>query len=163
MQKWLSLLTIAAALALVPAAARADVDIYTTGGAMLTDWANPDMDNTGLFGEIGVTNGTLAGGFEILNHCHLGDCTLAGAVNGRVFIGPWAVQPYLVAGIGMTFEGDPLGKYGAGLIWQATPDFAIYAGYEAISYFEDFNDMGDLDNWSESTDDFVKAGIWLTF
>lgn len=154
------LLPIFAALALF-VAPLAHADTYLMVGGSLANLSEVNTDNIGYSGEAGWTDGTFAVGAEVSNHMHLGNETLAGAVNARVFLGDWVVKPYLSAGAGATFEGDPLAQYGAGLLWVANDEgnagsFGIYAGYEQRHYFDsDFSEAGH--------DGYAKIGMMLTF
>ena len=159
------LLPIFAALALL-FAVPAHADTYLMAGGSLANLSNVDIDNTdniGYSGEAGWTNGTFAVGAEVSNHMHLGNETLAGAVNGRVFLVDWVVKPYISGGVGATFEGDPLAQAGVGLIWIANDEgeagsFGIYAGYEHRFYFDGFDSFDSTGN-----DGYAKVGLMLTF
>jgi hypothetical protein len=155
------LLPIFAVLALFIGPAHADT--YLMVGGSLANISELDTDNIGYSGEAGWTNGTFAVGGEVSNHMHLGNETLAGAVNARVFLGDWVVRPYVSAGAGATFEGDPLAQAGVGLMWTANDEgeagsFGIYAGYEHRFYFDGFDDFD-----STGDDGYAKVGMMLTF
>lgn len=158
------LLPILAAVALfVATPAKADPYLIVGGSLAGPSELNLDLDNVGYSGEAGWTNGTFAGGVEISNHVRDGNSTLAGAVNGRVFIGDWIVKPYISGGVGVTFEGDPLAQVGGGLLWVANDEgeagsFGIYAGYEQRYYFESFSNFDSTEN-----DGYAKVGLMLTF
>ena len=158
-----SLFAIMAALALFLFLSPAHAETYVMAGGSLANLSELNTDNIGYSGEAGWTNGTFAAGVEVSNHMHLGNSTLAGAVNGRVFLGDWVVKPYISGGVGATFEGDPLAQVGAGLLWIANDEdnagsFGIYAGYEQRYYFESFSDFDSTGN-----DGYAKIGLMLTF
>lgn len=134
---------------------------YLVVGANITDVE--DDRGLGYAGEFGLTNGTLAGGIELSNLCIDDDCSLAGALNGRVFIGNWTIRPYLLGGIGATHMGNPLAHYGGGFLWVANDEgkagsFNIYLGVRRqhqYSSFDDFTPVGAVT--------YGEGGILLTF
>ena len=137
--------------------------LYVMGGASLANFEDINTDNIGYSGEVGLTNGTFAAGVEVSNHMHLGNSTLAAAVNGHVFLGDWVIRPYVTGGVGATFEGHPLAQAGGGLLWVANDEgeagsFGIYAGYEHRVYFAGFDDFDSTGN-----DGYAKVGLMLTF
>ena len=150
-----------AGIGLTPAMASG---LYVMGGASLANSEDINTDNIGYSGEIGLTNGTFAGGIEVSNHMHLGNSTLAVAVNGRAFTPEWnSLSLYGSVGAGSTDKGDPLGQAGAGIRWKANDEgesgsFSLLAGYEHRCYPEDW---GSFD--CASNDGYAKLGMMLTF
>jgi hypothetical protein len=136
--------------------------LYLMGAASTNDF-EMSLNDTGYSGEVGWINDTSFGavslGGEVSNTVIEGDSTMAGAVNARVFFGS-TLRPYLMAGAGATFEGDPLAQVGAGVVWVANEDesgsFGIMAGYEHRFYL-------DSDFSTTSEDGYAKVGLLLTF
>ena len=157
------LLSTLAAMALFAGVAHAD-GLYVMGAGSLANFDDLHTDNLGYSGEAGWTNGTLAGGVEISSHKHLGNETLGAVLNGHVFTPTWhSLRLYGTVGIGSTFEGDPIGQAGGGVMWVANDggdsgSFNIFAGYEHRCYPDSW-DSFDCD----SNDGYAKAGIMLTF
>lgn len=146
-------------------AGQALADVYAQGGASLANAADmdPDTDDLGFLVEAGVTDGTLDAGLEVSNFCNAGDCTAAAAFNARAAFGDWAIRPYLEAGIGIDTDSSPLLQAGAGLRYQASDGFAIYAGARLRAHFEDIGDIGDLGNYGDNDEVLAVAGVRLAF
>ena len=153
-----------AAVFMFALAGQAHADAYLIVGGSATDYSKLDTKNVGYFGEVGLTNGTFAGGIELSNHMKDGNETLAGAVNGRIFTPEWhSLSLYGSVGVGATFEGDPLGQAGAGIRWKANDEgksgsFSLMGGYEHRCYPKDW---GSFD--CASNDGYAKLSMMLTF
>lgn len=146
-------LMLCVASAAIAFASPALADVYVMGGGMLTNLEDYNLDNVGYTSEVGLTNGAVAGGLEVSNHCHLGNCTMAAALNGRVFLTDWPVKPYGLLGVGATLEDNTiLAQAGVGLMYKG-----FYGGYRMRTYFDTMSDFG------KSRDGFAELGFMLKF
>ena len=140
-------------------------ELYVMGGANFSEFSSMEFnsDNLGFAGEVGAVGDYFGGGLQISNLCIDDGCDMAAAGNARIFVGDWLIRPYVLGGIGASFNGDPLTQYGGGLMWVANDEgdagsFSIYAGWTIRDTFVSFDDWEHVGN-----EEFAEAGLMLTF
>lgn len=135
----------------------ASADPYFRAAAVAGDVSASWPDDFGYAAEIGITNGTLAGGIEFSDYRDGGESYRAVSANAYVYPFDWTIRPYGMVGAGYAFDpDDPLLQAGGGLLWLANESadagsFGIFAGYR--HRWLDGDDAGGS----------VEAGIQLTF